>query len=186
MSTFYKDIDLTQAMKDCHAVMKIRKDQHEYQEYTDLWITMHDKALVPKETGLPDGTGWLLKITAHCSREEIADSYKYMPDATYEVDDYEYTSPDGPVYKYPTVQEGILKASQQITGFPGEERAYTWYTYYENGQPVNEAPITTGRMTVKREGDTYNICLDFAIGSGSKITGTFSRPFDEVIIVNNQ
>ncbi len=186
LSTFYKDIDLTQAMKDCHAVLTIRKGQPEYQEHTDLWITMHDKALTPKEEGLPDGTGWLLKIAAHCSRSEMDDSYGYMPNATYEADDYEYIGPDGPVYKYPTVQEGILKAGHQITGFPGEERMYTWYTYYENGQPVNEGPITNGSMTVKRDGDTYNIVLDFKISSGSKITGTFNRTFDEVIIAGNR
>lgn len=176
LSTLTEDTVLPQEMLEGYALLKIQKDQPDYQEYTEITIRIYDENVSMDNMGVWHGTGGRLEMTVYCERLE-GDGYNYMPSVTYEVDDYQEFGPDGVLYAYPTVYAGSLSAMGRQKG--------SWYTYYENDVEKYAAPITLGDMTVSRDGDVYTIEFAFEDDAQNKITGTFSREFTDVEIVDN-
>lgn len=182
LTTLTEDLEFPAELLNGYARLTIQKDQPDYQDYTDLTIMIYGEGLpVDEDSGNWDGTGTggHLELILHSERLE-GDEYNYLPSTTYTVDDYEESDDEGNwLYHYPTVQAGVLITT------PWERKSQSWYTYYENGEVKDEAPITGGSMTVTREGDVYTIEFNFEDDAQNKLTGTFKRAFTKVIVQDN-
>lgn len=117
-----------------------------------------------------NGTGD--RIQVYLASESIAkkeEGVYYLPEGTYEVVDNFYS--DSALYVPFNISGGYRTPYAQ---------SHTWFIRQVDDTVTGDACITTGTMTVKRTGETYNISFDFGSDALYSVKGSFEGTFDIV------
>lgn len=117
-----------------------------------------------------NGTGD--RIQVYLASEAIAKNEEgvyYLPEGTYEVVDNFYS--DSALYVPFNISGGYRTPYAT---------AHTWFIRQVDDTVTGDACITTGTMTVKRTGETYNISFDFGSDALYSVKGSFEGTFDIV------